>query len=175
MFRHDLLKLSDSLVVWINTPRQTTMRATSTFPIAFQCYKPVGDRVYGAVCMSPNNNILLVKGRRTLKWSFPKGHRMGSESYLECAQRETMEETGVDIVGLIPVAYQKLSHGEYYFFEMDLEIVPEVQDTREVMEAKWVSVADMQCMSCNVDVNKFLINLRRKACRPYHPTDQLHP
>ena len=113
--------------------------------------------------MSPNNTILLVKGRRSLKWSFPKGHREGSETIWECAVRETKEETGVDLSGLTPVAYQKLSAGEYYFFEVDYETEPKIRDTDEVMEARWVTMEEMGTMSCNVDVNKFLIRMRRRT------------
>lgn len=144
------------------------MSARPTFPAAFQCYKPLSERVYGCICMSPCNTILLVKGRRTHKWSFPKGHRIGCESYLKCALRETLEETGVDLSGQIPVAYHKLSVGEYFFFEVAEELETHIRDAREVMETSWVSIENMRSMKCNVDVNKFLHYMRRSG----FPTDR---
>ena len=129
------------------------------FPKAFQCYKPAADRVYGTICMSPHNTILLVRGRRSLKWSFPKGHRELGETYLECAVRETYEETGIDLYGLEPVSYQKLSVGEYYFFEVR-EQEPLPVDSLEVLEARWMSVNEIQNSYCNVDVNNFLLRIR---------------
>ncbi len=106
--------------------------------------------------MSPTNRILLVQGRRTGKWSFPKGHRNAGESHIECAVRETKEETGLDLSLLVPMAYHKLSAGEYYFFEMCGEAAPVIHDTSEVMNAGWWTVEEMRRIPCNVDVNYFL-------------------
>jgi 8-oxo-dGTP pyrophosphatase MutT (NUDIX family) len=115
--------------------------------------------------MTPQNTILLVRGRRSGKWSFPKGHKIRSETYLNCALRETQEETGLDLSDSIPVAYHKLSVGEYFFFEMDDELSTEIQDTTEVAEARWVSLEDIADLPCNVDVNNFLSRLSRSFRR----------
>ena len=131
------------------------------FPRAFQCYKPASEKVYGTICMTPQNRLLLVRGRRSMKWSFPKGHRECGESYLECALRETYEETGIDLEGLVPVSYQKLSVGEYYFFEVDEQLASPV-DTREILETRWMTVDDIREAHCNVDVNNFLLRMRRR-------------
>jgi 8-oxo-dGTP pyrophosphatase MutT (NUDIX family) len=131
------------------------------FPKSFHCYKPPGHKVYGSIIISPWNRILIVLGRKSNKWSFPKGHKKSGETYLECAIRETREETGVDLTGRVPVAYHKLSAGEYFFFEVDEETTPFVHDSREVIEAAWVSLERMARMSCNVDVNNFLDRIDR--------------
>ena len=47
--------------------------------------------------MTSDNRVLAVKGRRTGKWGFPKGHLEASESSLECALRELREEAGLDL------------------------------------------------------------------------------
>jgi len=49
--------------------------------------------VYGTIIVSPDDKFLVVKGRQTGKWSFPKGHSYLEETELECALRETYEET----------------------------------------------------------------------------------
>lgn len=135
------------------------------FPAPFQCYRPAYHKVYGTVCISPENRILLVRGRDTGKWSFPKGHREGRESFLDCARRETLEETGVELDGQQPTACHKLAHGEYYFFELDEEPGLNPSDTQEVVEARWMSVEEMRRHPVNVDVNYFLDRLRRSAFR----------
>jgi len=113
--------------------------------------------------MTPQNSILLVQGRKTGKWSFPKGHKNRSETYFDCAIRETVEETGINLVDKTPVAYHKLSVGEYFFFELDEEIRPMIQDTSEIIQANWVPLHEISRLSCNVDVNNFLDRLNRKS------------
>jgi len=131
------------------------------FPKAFSCYKASSEKVYGTICISGLNTILLVRGRKSKKWSFPKGHKHRGETYIECAVRETEEEAGISLNNMIPVAYQRLSVGEYYFYDLDDEVVTRINDTLEITEAKWMSIDEMRTESCNVDVNNFLIRLRR--------------
>ena len=147
------------------TPSSPPPRAQSNFPESFQCYKPSSHKVFGTICMTPNNTILLVKGRSSGKWSFPKGHKEGSETYLSCALRETMEETGINLSFTVPVACHKLSVGEYFFFEVPAEIPPIIHDAREIEEARWVPFQDIASLSCNVDVNNFLNRLKRQSRR----------
>lgn len=132
----------------------------------FKHYKPPYSKVYGTVCVSAANRILLVKGRQHGKWSFPKGHKaFCSEKYLDCALRETMEETGIDLSGKKWVTVQKLSEGEYYFYELNEEPLPVVQDSTEVESAGWYTLEEVGKMQCNVDVNHFVGRLRRAAKR----------
>lgn len=133
----------------------------SNFPESFQCYRPPCHKVYGCICISPANKVLLVKGRATGKWSFPKGHKFRSESYLECARRETREETGLDLGDLKPIAFHKLSFGEYYFFEVPEELAPQPRDTTEVEEACWMALNEIRKNKVNVDVNYFLGKMKR--------------
>ena len=140
---------------------RTQYPAESTFPSPFQCYRPPSHKVYGAICMSPHNTILMVKGRATGKWSFPKGHKLRSENYQECARRETLEETGINLEAYKPMGYHKLSHGEYYFYELPYEIQPEPKDNTEVEDAQWMSVSEIRGSKVNVDVSYFLDRLRR--------------
>lgn len=134
-----------------------------TFPKAFSCYKATSEKVYGSICMSPYNTILLVRGRKSNKWSFPKGHKKRGETYLECAIRETSEEAGIPLDNYIPVAYQRLSVGEYYFYELSEEVVPTINDSQEIVEARWMTMDEMREEPCNVDVNNFLSRMRRNT------------
>jgi 8-oxo-dGTP pyrophosphatase MutT (NUDIX family) len=118
--------------------------------------------VYGAICLDSFGNVLLVKGRRSNKWSFPKGHKKRGETYIECALRETFEEAGICLDPYIPVGYQRLSVGEYYFYELDCEVAPSINDNNEIIDARWMTVEEMRREECNVDVNNFLSRLRKK-------------
>ena len=130
----------------------------SAFPNAFQCYKPRHHRIYGAICVSSENTLLLVKGRRSGKWSFPKGHIESGETSLDCALRELYEETGVKLEQN-SIGCHKLSVGQYYIFETE-ETPLAVRDQDEIEEALWIPVDRLSSMNCNVDVNNFLMRLK---------------
>ena len=139
----------------------TTMR--KTFPDAFQCYRPRSHKIYGTICISPSNRILLVRGRRSGKWSFPKGHLDGSETSHECAIRELYEETGISVTSS-PVTSFKLSVGYYSLFEME-EVDPNIQDNDEIELAEWIPLNQIENLECNVDINCFLSRIRKSASR----------
>ena len=42
-------------------------------------------------------HILIVRGKRSRIWSLPKGCINDNETEIECAQRETLEEAGVNV------------------------------------------------------------------------------
>ena len=138
---------------------------TVVFPAPFHCYKPATHKVFGTVCMTTDNRVLVVKGRRSGKWSFPKGHKLPRETYLQCALRETVEETGVDLSGLRATSSHRLSAGEYYFFEVEEAVETTVRDTLEVEEAKWLTLDEIAELQCNVDVNYFLDRIDRRLRR----------
>ena len=117
--------------------------------------------MYGAVCISSTNKVLLVKGRKTGKWSFPKGHKHRKETYIECALRELLEETGITLQGNTSISSTKLSVGEYYFFEVE-EVPLNPADTDEIVDARWMSLSEIRSSPCNVDVNNVLLRMRRR-------------
>lgn len=119
----------------------------------------VKPKVYGVVlctkCPATNEPLYaLVQGRYTRKWSFPKGHSADSEQPLECALRELKEETGINEVPP-PSRYIKLVYGYYYLFKVDSQLSLNPKDKREIMDAKWVTVKEMESMDVNADVNEF--------------------
>jgi NADH pyrophosphatase NudC (nudix superfamily) len=76
--------------------------------------------------------------------------------------RETYEETGIDLYGTTPVSFQKLSVGDYYFFEVEEQQAIPV-DMREIVETRWMTIQEIQSVKCNVDVNNFLLRMRRPS------------
>lgn len=108
---------------------------------------------------------LLVKGRQTGIWSFPKGHIKRGEDPLQTALREIEEETGLTFPDQLPYRAQRLKGGVYFYFECDpnlslQEIHP--QDEREVEETRWVTLREMWMLPVNSGIKDFL---RR------HPSD----
>jgi len=111
-------------------------------------------RVFGTILISNYTRVLLVLGRSSGKWSFPKGHAQDCEEPLECARRETYEETGLMIY-----PNQKniihLSKGTYFLHRTSSDIKVYPIDRREISKAQWISLQDIPKYSCNVDVNNF--------------------
>lgn len=149
-----------------------------TFPRAFQSYVPkshcVSTQVYGAVVLSPDNCILVIQGRQSEKWSFPKGHGLSSETPLEAALRELKEETGIDLQGRKPDNERRFrsnltgSGGTYFIFQLEdkPEICPE--DTKEVMNSMWCPSNRLPYLLGNMDLTTFC---RRKYHLDTHLAD----
>ena len=135
--------------------------SASRFPAAFGNYQPPSFKIYGAICVSKKDKILLVRGKSSQMWSFPKGHLKRNESALACAERELKEETGVDA----PVAnlgFYKFSVGSYFLYEFEEELTPAPRDSWEIDGAGWFAMDDLQSMNCNVDVSWFRTVMKGK-------------
>lgn len=111
----------------------------------------------GAIITS-NNKILLVQGRKTGKWSLPKGHCNNEESPISCATREIKEETGIELNSLyFRREAVKLRVAYYFFIELPFEHPINPQDKDEIMSHGWFSYNDLvnnPSMILNVDANR---------------------
>lgn len=139
------------------------MTKAMSWPTAFDSYMPLNHKVYGCICISENNKILLVKGRNSRKWSFPKGHRDRTDrSALDCALRELHEETGLrlhkDYIGT-----KKYRVAEYYIYSVPEEYRLFPIDDKEIEEAQWFCVDDIKDLNKNVDVSMFCHHLENKV------------
>jgi len=134
----------------------------NNFPSAFNSYIPSDQKVYGCICISPNNKILLVKGRAGQMWSFPKGHRERKDpTALACALRELKEETGIALHRDY-IAYKKYKAGEYYIYEVPEEYRTFPQDTKEIEDAGWFTFEETCELKKNIDVSLFCQHIQRK-------------
>lgn len=112
-------------------------------------------QVFGTILVSPDRKILLVKGRKTGKWSFPKGHPEENEEELVCARRETYEETGIRVTPSFQDVLT-LSVGRYFVYYLPSKVCPEVADRTEVCDAEWWSLDQLHRIERNCDVSYFL-------------------
>jgi bis(5'-nucleosidyl)-tetraphosphatase len=133
------------------------MHSEFQFCRAFRTYRPFSQKVYGVVLISDSDKLLVVKGARTGKYSFPKGHINAFENVRDCAQREFREETGLTCKDYKELGYQHLSAGGYYFYHTTNEDTPTLDEKQsEIEEVKWMSMDDLRQEPVNVDVSMFL-------------------
>lgn len=112
------------------------------------------NQVYGSIFLSPRNRVLLVKGRKTGIWSFPKGHPKQGETAFQCAKRETYEETGLELPPFIE-RILILAKGSYFVLRSQ-EYECQIRDKKEVSEVEWVDLKDIMNYNFNIDVSSFL-------------------
>jgi ADP-ribose pyrophosphatase YjhB (NUDIX family) len=117
--------------------------------------------VFGCICVNPKGETLLVHGRNSNKWSFPKGHREEGEDGLTCAKREMLEETGITLTGP-PLFTYYLKGGQYYLFELDHDILTPLDNT-EIDKVAWFSLLTLPNNDCNVDIS--IIRILMKSIR----------
>lgn len=139
--------------------RETTKMLENEYvwPKSFGSYKPRSQRVYGAICKNNSDKFLLIQGRKTGRWSWPKGHIHYGEKVYDCVMREVWEETGISNLPL-PDTSLKLKSGEYFLYKFKDE-TPALHpnDISEVMDIGWFSIDEIRNNSrnCNIDVNLF--------------------
>jgi 8-oxo-dGTP pyrophosphatase MutT (NUDIX family) len=119
----------------------------------------------GIILKDVNNRILLVLGREHSKWSFPKGHFERSDGTLKrCAERETMEETGLDVSIPKDARYWVCSKYIYYFITTEnIREFINRRDEEEITKVQWFS-RDQLCdlSNGNFAVRKFVENMQAR-------------
>jgi 8-oxo-dGTP diphosphatase len=78
-------------------------------------------------------------------WGVPGGARGSTESALTAAQRETVEETGIDVAQVVPVAEHVADHGTWSYTTIVATVpvrLPVVPD-RESIALRWVHVDEV--------------------------------
>ena len=142
--------------------RSSSNGSNSEFPSAFGSYSLPSEKVYGAICVSPENKILLVRGRNSGLWSFPKGHQKPNEPCFHCAVRELYEETGISVdmneINPCNLPYKRFKIGRYFVLDFNEEVSPSPRDWNEISEARWVTQDELTNFINNKEVN---VDVRR--------------
>jgi 8-oxo-dGTP pyrophosphatase MutT (NUDIX family) len=115
------------------------------------------NRVYGTIIFSSAGRILIVQGRETGKWSFPKGHKNNAEEQpLECALRETWEESGL-LLGKGYLEMLQLAAGRYFVYRLEDEPALLSHDNNEIMDMRWVPLDSLATHNNNCDIRSYLM------------------
>jgi 8-oxo-dGTP pyrophosphatase MutT (NUDIX family) len=108
-----------------------------------------------------SNEYLLVKGKQSGKYSFPKGHIEANETPIECILRELYEETGINITSvsssnLVAKEIVRSRIGTYIYFETSENQEISTNDKNEIEEAGWYPLSKIRSMSLNADASYYL-------------------
>lgn len=127
--------------------------------------RPRKQKCYGGIIRMKIGNdydyeYVIVQGRYSGKWSFPKGHSKWNETPLECARREIAEETGIEQLPE-PIKYIKAASSHYYIFELTEKITFKPKDNFEVMNVKWVKIEEMRLLELNAGIHHYLKRIKR--------------
>jgi 8-oxo-dGTP pyrophosphatase MutT (NUDIX family) len=114
-------------------------------------------RVYGSIVFSSRGQVLLVQGKTTGKWSFPKGHKNDpDETALECAMRETWEETGLTLADNFLEIIQ-LAAGKYFVYRLEEDPMLMTYDKKEIMDMCWADLSALEKFNANCDIRSYIM------------------
>jgi 8-oxo-dGTP pyrophosphatase MutT (NUDIX family) len=115
----------------------------------------VSSHVYGAILVTRDREVAVIRGRATGKWSFPKGHGHSHELPLEACIRELKEETGINMIGVTPDNEIRFKSGTYFVFYLDEKLPLSPEDKVEVMDSMWVPIHRLSYLVGNRDIVSF--------------------
>jgi mRNA-decapping enzyme subunit 2 len=124
----------------------------------------------GSILLSKDHKkVCLVKREKLKDFSFPKGHLEENETLLECAIRETEEETGY---ACKPITTEPLGFIEYENFEGKvityMYLLEDIGPTTKVIpdcdkeEPVWLDIKDVEKTLTYSNLQEFWNNIRKK-------------
>jgi 8-oxo-dGTP pyrophosphatase MutT (NUDIX family) len=116
------------------------------------------------VLSQDGSQVLLVKQRKTQKWSFPKGSKTSTESKFKCMLRELYEETGLKLQDLHPFCLFRVTRKKHviYVIRLQEKVLPTnliVQDIHEIETCGWIPLHALPYYKYNKITQKILIDL----------------
>ena len=109
-----------------------------------------------------NKKYFLVKGKKSNKWGFPKGHMEEGETIEETAHREFYEETGFRLNQNLDNLPRYTIRNNIYFIvtihdEQDMiQETDKIPDTNEIEKYQWTSINEL----LSYDLNKCNFGLK---------------
>ena len=107
-------------------------------------------------------HLLVVRGKQSHIWSLPKGCINTNESEVDCAQRETLEETGLHIQIKSCNPRVSINHNVYFVITILNHPKLRIRDKAEVDKVHWMSLAEIKELDCNKDLRSILSYPERK-------------
>jgi bis(5'-nucleosidyl)-tetraphosphatase len=121
---------------------------------------PIRLKRCGIICVKTIFNIphvLLVRGKRSKIWSLPKGCIDDEETEVECAQREMLEETGVNVsidTSIHPRVM--INHNVYFLVHIQHNPKLKIRDRGEIDKVNWITLSELRSMNSNKDLRSIL-------------------
>lgn len=112
-----------------------------------------------------DTQFLVVRGKDSGIWSFPKGRMDENENEEVCAIREVYEETGIVISSLEGKDRLKIGRNTYFIIYVDtIDEYREfnIRDTYEVDIVEWKSFSELKSLSCNKDIRSVITYPEKK-------------
>lgn len=103
------------------------------------------------------NKYLLVYGKKSDKWGFPKGHQENEETEEETAIREFQEETGIMILKNNLNEKVRFKNNIYFQVNTEIKSMINIQDTKEILKASWFSMNEI------IQIPKYMMNYGLKC------------
>lgn len=118
-----------------------------------------------------DDKFLLVYGRTSKKWSFPKGKKNDNEMSIQCAIREFEEETGIlltleDIENI--TFYFRTSHCVYYLLDIDyfINVKKNTKYNYEISKVRYMTIEEIK-------KNQNLLNYDLKTFCNFYQNDNI--
>jgi ADP-ribose pyrophosphatase YjhB (NUDIX family) len=105
--------------------------------------------------LNEQRETVIVKGRKSQKWSLPKGHGKSQEKPLSACIRELKVVTGIYMEDVKPDDEVRFQSGTYFVFYVQDRLLLQPEDSEEVQEAMWISISRIPYVSSNKDLKSF--------------------
>lgn len=122
----------------------------------------------GGVILDGHKNLLIVYGKKSLKWGVPKGQLEEGETFLGGALREIKEETGLSLSPETTknLIYWGVNRARLYVLQIE-NIKPNLKprDTEEIGKAMWLNLNNsVKVAEIEASANKMLLAVLKKLC-----------
>ena len=107
----------------------------------------------------PIYSFVVVKGKTSNIWSFPKGRmQTETESEEECALREVYEEIGFKLETVKNLPRIVIGRNVYFIYHTSKELLNNftIYDNYEVGEVDWKTFDELKDLTCNKDIRAIL-------------------
>lgn len=116
------------------------------------------------------NSYLLVYGKKSQKWGFPKGHMEIGETTQQTALREFYEETGYELQNVSLDKTFIVKNNTYFLTTIKdekkhlIQKTKSIPDDEEIQFFQWIPKANllnMDILTCNFGLKAYILHLKR--------------